>query len=59
MLQVVLMTLGVDVSIEKRHGDILASLMAVSIAGLLAGFAATCLAVLLVLVHKPRSYNKR
>lgn len=57
-VQVVLVTLGIDVSVEKRD-DILASLLALSLAGLFIGAGATWLAVLLVVNTKQRPHNMR
>jgi hypothetical protein len=54
MLLVVLCALGIDVSVEKRGGDVLVQLMVVSLVGLALGGAAIALAVVLVLVRRER-----
>jgi hypothetical protein len=53
-VQVVLCALGIDVSVEKRGGDVLVQLMVVSLVGLALGGAAIALAVVLVLVRRER-----
>ncbi|KAL4858866.1 Mitogen-activated protein kinase kinase kinase dlk-1 [Chlorella vulgaris] len=59
MLLLVLCALGIDVSLEKRGGDVLVDLLAVSVAGLFVGGTAIWTAVLLVLKAKPRTYTKK
>jgi hypothetical protein len=57
--QLVLCALGIDVSLEKRGGDVLVDLLAVSVAGLFVGGTAIWTAVLLVMKAKPRTHTKK